>query len=572
MDDTTAIEGALAKVAEEGGVLYFPPGVYKVTRTLRITEDGIKVGGACKRSTRLQFTPSALYPTCFLLESADGSPLQHVVLEDLEIRAASDTSFVKYAIDMHGARHCVVRNVIVQGWEDTTRASVALRIRGWDNLMFQNLSLTANYPVVIAKNDDGTLGTIGSGYLDSTKDLDHANFLRCNLVADNAGKIAVKVEDAVVYRNVTFDGIAFVHGGFYNVDTTAPRRRSTNLAFYNIRCEGFAETTGSVVGVYAIDIRRHGAGKLRNVLVQNMLLAEGRDDAYGTTAANWNGARFEGVWHKELVGVTYSGQATPLTYDGAAPLITGGQWSEGDNGKLKPAVEAQWDQVGVPRPRSWWTFASASGNHTDQQDAAVSGLADRTMFANGTPLYQQLVENWSSYHVKYTEADGQRFGLNSGLTDFNPNDRSAAWMGWFKFPSAWVPGGDRVLINLGSCAQAGAAGPNVYITPDGTLDIYAGSTVVSGTRSYLGKDVAILAVYNRTAGTWVVYVAMDNSDVIETITGTYAAAVGSVNQKGFGAEAGFFNSAAYQDFGAMWFNADAESLGAQTLRAMNWGT
>ena len=448
VDDTTAIEVALAKVQEEGGILYFPPGVYNVTRTIRISVDGVKVSGASKRSTRIQFTPSILYPKLFLLESEDGSPLQHVIIEDLEIRAASDTTITKIAIDMHGTRHCTVRNVAVQGWADDDRESIALRIRGWDNLLFMGLSLNANYPVVIAKNDDGA-----GGYLDDTKDLDHTNFLRCNLVADNADKIAILVEDAVVYRNVTFDGIALVHGGFYNVDTTAPRRRSTNLAFYNIRCEGFAETVGSVVGVYAIDIRRHGAGKLRNVLVQNMLLAEGRDDAYGTTAANWNGGRFEGVWHKDLVGVTYSGQATPLTYTGATPVITGGQWTEGDNGKFKPAIEAQWDQIGVARPREWWTFANSSGSIGGQQDDDLSGLPNRNLAVSGSPLYQQFVEGWSSYHVKYNELTNERFGLNSGLTDFNPNDRSAAWMGWFKFPSAWVPGGDRVLINLGSCAQ-----------------------------------------------------------------------------------------------------------------------
>lgn len=579
VDDHAAIQRAidaacLASSANGyGGVVKLPPFVYRSRRRFHVYEDGVRLEGSVRGGTRIQFALNPDYNEFgVLFESADLSPLQNCGMSYLELRAASDTTIVKYAVDLHGCRQFEMKNVNVAGWSDTTDASAALRIRGWDNLGFSKLSLNASVPVIIAANDDGSLGTIGSGFLDTTKDIDHCSFWRCNLVADNDDKIGVDFSNAVI-RNVTFDGIAMVHGGVYCVDTVEPRRRSTNLALKNIRFEGFAETDGSVVGKAAVYIRRHDNAKLRDLYMSNVLLAEGRDDRYGTTGANWNGIDTEGVISKVLVSVAYDGEATGVSCDGAAPVITGGNHRlvHTDNGIAKPCTEAQWDQLGIPRPRSWWKFSTASGNQTDQQDAAVSGVADRNLSVNGSPAYRQLVTGYSDYHIVYTEADGQRFGLNSGLTDFNPQDRSAAWYQPIKFPTLWVPGGDRILITLGSSAQTAGNGPNVYINASGQIETFAGDTVVASTGTYLGEHVGILPVYNRTAGTWLVHVAVWGSRDIETITGTYNASVGSVNQKGFGGETGFINSAGAQDFGAMWFNADAESLNADTLRAMGWG-
>jgi len=572
IDDHAAIQRAIDAACEAssvngyGGVVRFPPFLYKSTRRWHVWADNVRIEGSVTRGTRFQYVPDPLYnePGLFLFEAADPGPLLHCGISNMEIRAAQDTALVKYAVDLHGTREFEMHNVRVQSWSDTTKSSSALRVRGWDSLLFRMLSLTADIPVRISSNAD----------LDDNKDIDHATFFRCTFGADNTSKIAFLVEDGVVFRNLTLDGIAFVQGGFYCVDTTAPRRMSTNLAIRNARFEGFSETSGTAVGTYAIDIRRHANGKLRGIDVHNALLGEGAEARYDGFSGGvaWNGARVNGVWRSTLTEVTYAGEGTPVTYDGRAPTITGGQLTAQDNGKAKPAVEAQWDQLGIARPRSWWKFSGASGNPSDQQDATVSGLPDRSLVANGGPLYQQLVNGSKDYHNGFTEATDQRFGLNSGLTDFNPNDRSAAWYASYKFSSGWTPGGDRVLINLGAAGLAGALGPVVYIATDGTLKTYAGNTVVSGSRDYRNKSIGLLPVYNRTAGTWTIYVGMDGSLTIETITGTYGAAVGSVNQKGFGAESASFTSAlAFIDFGAMWFNADAEGLSAATLRAMGWG-
>lgn len=581
VDDHAALQRAIdaactaSSVNGFGAVVKLPPYVYKCSRRLWVWADNVRIEGSVTKGARIQFDPDPAYDEVgFLFEEEGLNPLQHCGLSFLELRATADTSLVKVLVDVHGARQFTMHHVSTAGCTDTTNSSTSLRVRGWDNNLFYRLALTSDIPLRIGKNDDGVLGAIGSGYLDTTKDLDHTHFIRCNYVADNEDKIAVLFEDGVVHRNVTFDGAAMVHGGFYSVDVTEPRRRSTNLALKNVRFEGFAETDGSVVGKASVYFRRHANGKLRDLYMSNCLLAEGRDDRYGTTGANWNGIDTEGVINKVLNSVTYDGEATPVSCDGSSPVITGGNYRlvHTDNGIAKPCTEAQWDILAVARPRSWWKYSTASGNQTDQQDAAVSGLADRNLAVNGSPTYQQFVDGWHDYHILYTEAADQRFGLNSGLTDFNPQDRSAAWYMSIKFPSGWTPGGDRILINLGTCAQTAGNGPNVYITSDGTLDIFAGDTVVSGTRDYRGQDVGILASYNRTASSWIVWVAQWGSTTIETITGTYDATVGSSNQKGFGAESGSFtNSAGAQDFGAMWFNSDAESLSADTLRAMGWG-
>lgn len=579
-DDHAAIQRTIDAACEAssvrglGGVVKLPPYLYKSTRRFLVWADNVRIEGSMQQGTRIQFARDAAYDEFgFLFEQEALGPLQNCGLSHIELRAATDTAVVKYAVDVHGARHFTMHHVTVVGWEDATKASTALRVRGWDNNLFYRLNLNANIPVRIARNDDGTLQVIGSGELDDTKDIDHSDFLRCNFVADNEDKIGVLFEDAVVWRNLSFTRIAMVHGGFYGVDVTEPRRRRTNLAFEKIRFEGFAETDGSVTGKASVYFRLHPNGKLRDLYMENVLLAEGRDDRYGTTGANWNGIDTEGVINKVLSSVTYDGEGTGVSCDGPSPVITGGSHRlvHTDNGIAKPTNEAQWDQLGIPRPRSWWKFSTASGSQTDQQDAAVSGLADRNLAVSGSPTYQQFVDGWHDYHILYTEADGQGFRLNSGLTDFNPQDRSVAWYQSIKFPVGWVPGGDRVLITLGSSAQTAGNGPNVYINASGQIETFAGDTVVASTGTYLDSDVGILAAYNRTAGSWLVWVALWGSPDIELITGTYNASVGSVNQKGFGGETGFFNSGGAQDFGAMWLNADAESLDASTLRAMGWG-
>jgi hypothetical protein len=98
--------------------------------------------------------------------------------------------------------------------------------------------------------------------------------LAANDVTGSA-KLVVKFEDAVVLRNVTFRGNAWVQGGLGIVDTTAPRRRSVNLRLSDIRVEGIGATSG-----YAVDIRRHTNGKLRSLVIDNVNLGEGSDARY----------------------------------------------------------------------------------------------------------------------------------------------------------------------------------------------------------------------------------------------------------------------------------------------------
>lgn len=51
-DDLSAINAAIAKVNQDGGILYFPPGTFKVSNTLTaITRAGVKITGSGKEST-----------------------------------------------------------------------------------------------------------------------------------------------------------------------------------------------------------------------------------------------------------------------------------------------------------------------------------------------------------------------------------------------------------------------------------------------------------------------------------------------------------------------------------------
>ncbi len=585
IDDYGAIQKAIdaactAAQKGYGGVVVLPPFLYKWTRTLVVYESGVRVAGATRNGTRMQFNPdSILYPTAATgwLFEAGGSPILYSGLTDIELRAAQDTTRVKTMVDVHGARHFSMRRVVIANCADTSRTSQGLRIRGWDASTYRELKITANYPIVIAKNDDGTDGVIGSGYLNQNHDLDHAWFSNMELVADNVHKIAIHYEDAVVHRFNHWRNIAMVQGGIRMFDATAGRRRSIGFSFARARFEGFAETAGSVAGLYAIDIRKHTNSKLVSAKLQNILLGTDDDDRFNvenganTSAATWNGLRSNGVLRTNCDNVQYAGAETPLTYDGEL-IESGCQWTAEDNGWAVPDSEDQWVVLNWPIPRSWWRFAADSnGNFGDRQNDNVSGLPDRILGFNGSPLYQQLVDGWQGWHAGFTEAVAERFGLNTTLTDFNPNDRSAAWLSYWTFPSGWTPGGDRVLNTLGSADLAAGGGPVVYITADGTLKTFAGFATAVGSRDYRGKSIALLAVYDRNAGSWLVHVGMKGSAEIETIVGSYDPVVGNSNRKGFGAPDTFTSPLAFIRFGAMFFDANAESLTADSLLALGVG-
>jgi Pectate lyase superfamily protein len=562
-DDTAAIQACIdAAAADGGGIVYLPVGVYKVTGKLTISADSILICGAGRDATIIQFAPATHPGTLFLFEKTGVTPtLLYCGLKDLTIACGADSVKKKLAVDVHDVRYFICQNVVVRSW--TGNGSIGFKVRGRDGIDFDKLHLTADIPIMVSKNDDG------AGAYRDNKDIDHWRILNSELAANDvtgSEKLVVKFEDAVVLRNVTFRGNAWVQGGLGIVDTTAPRRRSVNLRLSDIRVEGIGATSG-----YAVDIQRHTNGKLRSLVIDNVNLGEGSDARYAqltggaAIGAQWNGIRANGVLRVHLDEVSYGGEQIPICYDGRL-VASGGQFTHEDNGRAVPETEQQWDILGIARPRSWWRFSNASGVIADRQDENVSPFnADRNLSTNGSPVYQQFADGWDGYHLKFTEATDQHAALSTTLSEFSPQDRSATWLAYYTFPGGWNPGGDRVLMTLGSADLTGTNGPVVYINSSGQLKTYAGSGVATGTRDYRGKSVAILAVYNRTAGTWVVYAIAVGDATVETITGTYSASVGNHTKKGFGAP-----PQAFLRFAAIWFNADAESLGSATLTKLKW--
>lgn len=227
-----------------------------------------------------------------------------------------------------------------------------------------------------------------------------------------------------------------------------------------------------------------------------------------------------------------------------------------DGNVYLPANSAQWQERGIAIPNSWWLMQATSGNIPD-----VAGVNDLT--AVGTLDYSQTVTGWNGSWIGVTETAGERLTLNSA--NYSPAANSVAGYGIYSF--AAVGASLRNFLSLGSVTN-----PNQLVvglrTNSGLQLACAGTTTNSVSTAYTGANTVhpILLVYNRTAGTVVLYTDL------EQLSGTYGATVNDVTAKGPASPgAGAAIPAPLKiRFSAWWSGANAETIGKDTLLRLGW--
>lgn len=101
IDDTAAIQAAIGFVElNGGGAVFFPSGTYKISDTLHITADGVKLIGECMQSVYIKQTNVA--KDAILLEGTEDDKLSGVTIEHMSFYCEGVSS----AVGIH-YKHCV---------------------------------------------------------------------------------------------------------------------------------------------------------------------------------------------------------------------------------------------------------------------------------------------------------------------------------------------------------------------------------------------------------------------------------------------------------------------------------
>ena len=144
-DDTAEIQAAItaAAGATYNGVVYFPPGIYRVSSALSIS-DGITLRGSGVGSTTIRNI------TATTGIAISGSSLSNVTIKDLTIDSANDAGAVNgaVALDLDDCSECSFSNISITGFEkgfDLSSSSASSSYNRFDH-------------VRITKSSGGTAG------------------------------------------------------------------------------------------------------------------------------------------------------------------------------------------------------------------------------------------------------------------------------------------------------------------------------------------------------------------------------------------------------------------------------
>lgn len=286
-DDTAAIQAAINSISGGFTCIWFPPGTYKVTSTITISNDRIGLRGAGVAS-RIRFEPTA-DAVCILFDKGSTTTVQNFV-KDIAFYS-TDTSYNKTAIKLVDISSNVLDNVhtIYPHWYGGSTGSIFLNVCGRECSSFSNLNVAADKPLKFSP--------IPSPHVASGIGNDQMNFHNCYFIAGNYP--VVTIDTGVLLTHVSFDGFQAWAGGTYGIywnDTTSAAT-SLALSVKNVRWEQQVGTTG-----YFIYISNNYS--LQTLLVEN---------CYG--AASTNFIYFRKVRYWTLKNTTYIGNQVGFDAD-----------------------------------------------------------------------------------------------------------------------------------------------------------------------------------------------------------------------------------------------------------------
>lgn len=204
-DDTTAINAAITAANATGGVVFLPPGTYKISSPLNLSTANVSLKGAGASSI---IQPSASFAGSNIVNIT----ANYCGVTDLQI-AYANTSYASNpaadGIQLTGAQNILIQNVIllyINGWAVQSSATAGVRNKWtkFDNI-FSSLCAKGIHIVGVAANNNAahvlahcildqvaTGSSNGDGYLiEDCYDIECSN-LECNLTAGSGAAFHIK--------------------------------------------------------------------------------------------------------------------------------------------------------------------------------------------------------------------------------------------------------------------------------------------------------------------------------------------------------------------------------------------
>jgi hypothetical protein len=261
-DDTIAIQAAINTANLTGRVVYAPPGNYKITGTLNIYYDGLKLVGDGELGTKFNFYPTTDNQKLFNIYHASGTGsydyIYDIHLENFGV-ALEGTSHPAVAFFTRNGSNISFNHIGVWQWNDATGQSIGLQTQGREYLIVDNTTIVADLPWSLEKNPD---------YPSDTEDCDFCHVSNSSFVAVST-QPSIKIADGAKISNVVIENTSLGSGsyGIYWSDTTAASH-SHDITIRNVRWEGSTNATG-----YSVYINRAGAQPLTGLTLDGLMEA-----------------------------------------------------------------------------------------------------------------------------------------------------------------------------------------------------------------------------------------------------------------------------------------------------------
>jgi hypothetical protein len=218
---------ALARVPG-AHVFELPSGKYLVTETINVNRNGVIIRGNALGLTnregsqvQIEFRPSQDSTLFNFDNTTDNYILWHCALSGVFLHSTEGNHTAVKCVDVSA---CAFRDLYIWRWHGT-----GIDFRGRDLTVFQNISITADAPLVIQKNPKHVID------IDATVFRDLA--LTCTSTGDNSA--CVTISGITWLTNVTFEGHQGWMKGKYGLywNDTASHYASQGLYIQNVKSE-----------------------------------------------------------------------------------------------------------------------------------------------------------------------------------------------------------------------------------------------------------------------------------------------------------------------------------------------
>jgi hypothetical protein len=303
-DDTAAIQAAI-DAGGTGCTIFFPPGTYRITSTVRIGEDRVHLRCSGGWSTTFVFAPTA-DDVMFHFEKSDGASIlfQCSVTGGCGV-TSGDTTFRKTAFRVVDHSAFQIRDVNCNGWHTASGGnSIILQIAGREWGIVDNIVGACDLALHFQKN-----GHVYSGNPANTIDVDHHMISRVyssvtsttpSLTMDTGGgsrglSPSILIDSGVNLTTTEIRYCALVAGtdGIVWHDT-ASSQASTALKIAHVRFEQGTSALGYAVYLrhnYALqdlDVEMVEAGAGRGIYLRKVQRASVSHLSYAGTSVGFD--------------------------------------------------------------------------------------------------------------------------------------------------------------------------------------------------------------------------------------------------------------------------------------------